>query len=569
MKKIKEFMKRKSLQKQMQITFLMMTVVIALLLGGGSYTVSRHTIQNNYQKNFQYSLETSDNIINIQMNRIVDAGREILSNRELMETLSESRKNNSNYFTGEQENVIEKALSDVMLPDTFISQAAVIDMTGKMYVSRYNVGKTFTYIRDDILEEEWIEEAAEGKGKEIFCSYNVLDTERGMDSFSLVKSLLNIGTGEQEGYLVFNIREQLLQNSFVSLPDEYESNCFFVLDKESGLAYFRGDEKYEKEVMEEYNVPERWGNSFIFAETENALLGWKLVSGIKKEELLQDSKLIGLEIFTIIILVGILGNILSRKISRRIYRPLNQLGEMIRQVGEGSRNLPQQFDDSEVGRIGNQFKEMVNNNLELREKLLTAQIKEKEAELMLLQSQINPHFLYNTLDSIYCGAIIERQDDIARMVGALAKIFRLSLNSGKRLIRVRNEIEHIQSYMEIQNIRFNNRFQLRIDIPEEVQNLFIMKLILQPFVENAMYHGLEPKIGEGSITIKAEKKGEELVFYITDDGVGIQDMQDVYRGYGVKNVMERIHLFYGEEYGVEFTSEYGKGTEVKIRVKAL
>lgn len=531
--------------------------------------VSRYTIQNNYQKNFQYSLETSDNIINIQMNRIVDAGREILSNRELMKTLSESRKNNSNYFTGEQENVIEKALSNVMLPDTFISQAAVIDMSGKMYVSRYNVGKTFTYIRDDILEKEWIEEAAEGKGKEIFCSYNVLDTERGMDSFSMVKSLLNIDTGEQEGYLVFNIREQLLQNSFVSLPDEYESNCFFVLDNESGLAYFRGAEKYEKEVMEEYNIPERWRNSFIFAETENALLGWKLVSGIKKEELLQDSKLIGLEIFTIIILVGILGNILSRKISRRIYRPLNQLGEMIRQVGEGSRNLPQQFDDSEVGRIGNQFKEMVNNNLELREKLLTAQIKEKEAELMLLQSQINPHFLYNTLDSIYCRAIIERQDDIARMVGALAKIFRLSLNSGKRLIRVRNEIEHIQSYMEIQNIRFNNRFQLRIDIPEEVQNLFIMKLILQPFVENAMYHGLEPKIGEGSITIRAEKKGEELVFYITDNGVGIQDMQDVYRGYGVKNVMERIHLFYGEQYGVEFTSEYGRGTEAKIRVKAL
>lgn len=569
MKKIKEFMKRKSLQKQMQIAFLMMTVVIALLLGGGIYMVSRYTIQNNYQKNFQYSLETSDNIINIQMNRIVDAGREILSNRELMETLSESRKNNSNYFTGEQENVIEKALSNVMLSDTFISQAAVIDMSGKMYVSRYNVGKTFTYIRDDILEKEWIEEAAERKGKEIFCSYNVLDTERGMDSFSMVKSLLNIDTGEQEGYLVFNIREQLLQNSFVSLPDEYESNCFFVLDNESGLAYFRGDEKYEKEIMGEYNDPGKWRNSFIFAETENALLGWKLVSGIKKEELLQDSKLIGLEIFTIIILVGVLGNILSRKISRRIYRPLNQLGEMIRQVGEGSRNLPQQFDDSEVGRIGNQFKEMVNNNLELREKLLTAQIKEKEAELMLLQSQINPHFLYNTLDSIYCRAIIERQDDIARMVGALAKIFRLSLNSGKRLIRVRNEIEHIQSYMEIQNIRFNNRFQLRIDIPEKVQNLFIMKLILQPFVENAMYHGLEPKIGEGSITIRAEKKGEELVFYITDNGVGIQDMQDVYRGYGVKNVMERIHLFYGEQYGVEFTSEYGKGTEVKIRVKAL
>lgn len=209
---------------------------------------------------------------------------------------------------------------------------------------------------------------------------------------------------------------------------------------------------------------------------------------------------------------------------------------------------------------------MVNNNLELRERLLSSELKERESELLLLQSQINPHFLYNTMDSLYCMAVIHEADDMAQMVDALSRTFRLSLNKGNKLIKVADEVAHIKSYMEVQNFRYNNRFELGLDIPGELDDVYILKFILQPFVENAMYHGLEPQIGKGSIQVGAVREEEKIIFTIVDDGVGIADLSVLEKGYGVRNVRERIALYYGEGYGVRFDSEPGVGTKVTVTV---
>ena len=227
------------------------------------------------------------------------------------------------------------------------------------------------------------------------------------------------------------------------------------------------------------------------------------------------------------------------------------------------------FDDGEIGQVGNALKRTVDNNLELRERLITSRVKEREAELLLLQSQINPHFLYNTLDSIYCKAMIQNNDEIAEMVLALSNLFKASLSKGNTVITVREELEHISRYMAIQKLRYGERFELILDVDEELMDLRIIKLILQPFVENSMYHGLEPKIGGGYIEIRGEVLEGIIYFRVTDNGVGMDDPNDIYNGYGVRNVLDRIHLFYGEDYGISVETVTGQKTSVEIRVPVL
>ena len=254
----------------------------------------------------------------------------------------------------------------------------------------------------------------------------------------------------------------------------------------------------------------------------------------------------------------------AHMIAMKIYMPLKKLERTMQSVEEGTRNITEEFDDSEIGLLGQKFKEMVNNNLVLRERLLYAKIRQREQELHLLQEQINPHFLYNALDALYCMAIVHEEDEIATMVAALSDNFKLSLNKGSNLIMVKDEIQHIRSYITIQNMRYKDRFHLKIQVDEDLMEKKILKLLLTPFVENAVYHGLETKMGDGNIWITGQVNENRIIFTIIDDGVGIDDMSKLDKGYGINNVRERIKLYYGENSEVTITSEPGKGTRVKI-----
>ena len=307
-------------------------------------------------------------------------------------------------------------------------------------------------------------------------------------------------------------------------------------------------------------------HEWLFAEWTNSLTGWKMIHAVNRRELGQDSRQIAAILITVILVMTVLIFIIARVIAARITRPLRKLEQVIESVKEGERHVTEQFDDSEVGLIGQKFCEMVNNNLELREHLLTARLNEREAELLLLQSQINPHFLYNTLDSLYCMAIIDGNDRIAEMTLALSDTFKLSLNDGRKETTVAEAMMKIEKYMKIQNMRYHDRFQLLADIPPEIMEKKIITFILQPFVENAIYHGLEPKLGKGTIRMTGRQEGSRLIFQISDDGVGIRDPEKMEQGYGIRNVRERISLTYGPEYGVTVVSREGEGTCVTIEL---
>lgn len=217
----------------------------------------------------------------------------------------------------------------------------------------------------------------------------------------------------------------------------------------------------------------------------------------------------------------------------------------------------------------------------LMEDIVAEHESKRKSEFDTLQSQINPHFLYNTLDIIVWMIENEQKQEAVKIVTALARFFRISLSKGKSIITVRDELEHVRNYLMIQQMRFKNKFVYEIDAEEEVLDLVSLKLMLQPLVENAIYHGMEFMDGDGEICVKVYREAEDLWFRISDNGLGMTQEQVKSllgekkhvssrrgSGIGVKNVNERIRLYFGADYGLTIQSEPDEGTIISIRLPA-
>ena len=558
-----------TIKEQIRWAIIVVSVLSILVLGSTSYLFTKNLMKRNYIEDFTSNLRIADHVMTIQLKSVLDSTRNLLINKDFMEALESANESEGKYFSTNSMQKLAASLGGSMEKELLIGEIVAIDNTGKIYSyslsTRENTDYRFGY--ENILESDFILQAQKDKGKEFFYGRNVLKEEN-QRTVSMVKQVIDPATGVSRGYLVVNIRKKLFESAFGTGGNRYETNGYMIVAPEDQyyITFFQGDEATKQNIQEQYVAEGTPGREYVYAYRTNNISNWELVSFVRQEDLLKDSSMIGVMIVVLLIVLILAGVPASRLVSQKIYEPLHKLEETIEQMGGGNRNITEQFDESEIGVIGNRFKYIVNNNLELRERLLSGEVREREAELLLLQSQINPHFLYNTLDSLYCMAIIQKADDVANMVEALSKTFRMSLHRGNRLILVEHEIEHIQAYMEVQMYRYKKRFQLKLDIEDSLKGQYMLKFILQPFVENAMYHGLEPKLGEGFIQVIGKEVEDAILFIIEDDGVGMECTKQLQTGYGVTNVMERIRLYYGANYGISVESEAGKGTRIKIKI---
>lgn len=560
-----------NIRSQIFWSMAVVSILTTAVLGVVIFSLSKKTMETNYQNLHLNNLQVSSNIIDIQLKPIIEQARSLLTNEKVVDIL-ENEPSSSTYFSSYNNLMLEKQLGEIVSYESAIQSALVVNSKGNMrYYTKdsKSSGKiSHYYTKDSILDEDWVDAAREAKGKEVFFGYNVLYEDGVIETFSMVKMLIDPYSHKTMGYLALNIRKSMFDKAFGSKNEGYVTNRYMILDVDkekwaecdlAPLVFFNGTLEAKKEILDDYILDAASGR-YLYSAYRNQTTGWEIVNVIEKNELNRDSSYIG----WIAVLAGIcliaFSFLISATISRKISRPLDTLEETIEEVREGNYKIEAEFDDSEIGRIGNKFKDMVTNNLELRERLLNTEIKEREAELLLLQSQINPHFLYNTLDSLYFMAVIHNADDIAEMVMALSDTFKLSLNQGNKLIYVKDEIAKVKAYMKIQDMRYHGRFEFVLDVAEDIMDQKILSFILQPVVENSMYHGLEAKRGSGRISVKGYRDGDTLHFILSDNGVGIKDMAELEKGYGVRNIRERIRLFYGEGYSVHFTSEVNVGT---------
>ncbi len=267
----------------------------------------------------------------------------------------------------------------------------------------------------------------------------------------------------------------------------------------------------------------------------------------------------------------------SVRVTRRITEPIGALSKKVQQFGEGHLVAePVSTNITELQTLDSGFDEMARRVDALMEKQIQNQQSLHRAELELLQAQINPHFLYNTLDSIAILAESGRSEDVVDMVTSLSTFFRNSLSKGEDIISLAAECTQVTSYLEIQQIRYSDILRYRIDIPDTLLDCRVPKLILQPLVENALYHGIKNRRGMGTITVTGECDGDDMVLRVSDNGAGMDAEQvrilqagiyeDRHTGLGLVNVHKRIRLYCGEPYGLFFESEAGKGSTVSIRL---
>lgn len=459
----------------------------------------------------------------------------------------------------------------------------------------FSIPETGLRRKGNVTEQTWYKYVKENPNKIFFSNPHIEDIFQGQYTWvvSLSRSTVTLENGYrgEEGILLLDVNIKTIdevchnvnlgKRGYVYITD---SNGNIIYHPQQQLIYFNLKSEDTSVVsshshgvfLDKSNDEER---IIVVKTVENS--GWKVV-GVTYMDDLENTKRTVVRFIVALMLVAVtLALILSFYISFLIAKPIIKLEKSMEIIEKG--NFGVEIDVRgyhEVEHLSQRFNLMVTRIRILMNELIETQEAKRKSELEILQEQINPHFLYNTLNSVVRMIGYGRNDETITMITALSKFFRLSLNKGSNIILIEDELEHVRNYLTIQQIRFKNKFYFKIDAVEEVKKLKTVKLIIQPLVENSISHGFEFMNETGMIEITVCIEEDKVVFEVKDNGVGIPDnilngiLSDGPRGtgssgFGLNNVNQRIKMNFGEEYGLSISSEYEEGTSVKIFIPII
>ena len=367
----------------------------------------------------------------------------------------------------------------------------------------------------------------------------------------------------------------------------------FILDQNGNIVYHPSQQQLYNELQTEnidavmnadsdIVVTGEGDEEKIYTLSHSEITGWTIVGCMNMAELLKSSKAANdIYMLTAIVLV-LIAMILSIFISKSITHPIQKLRDSMKRVQEGdftAADLPVPY-ENEIGSLTQSFNVMTHKIEDLMEQNVHEQEQKRKSELKALQSQINPHFLYNTLDSIIWMAEGKKYEDVVLMTASLARLLRQSISNEDETVSIGQEIQYAKSYLTIQKMRYKDKLEFEIDVDPSVNMIPIVKLVLQPIIENAIYHGLKYKESKGMILVKGYRQGDNAVLEVKDDGVGMDEetLSHIFEkhkvnyhsnGVGVYNVQKRLVLYYGKDYGLHYQSKKGEGTTDTVVIPAV
>ena len=521
--------------------------------------------------------ESCANILLININRVV-AQRSIPGKSIITDLKMTSLLNN------------ELTFGMLIFPE--VESAIFVNMEKRIYRRIFN--KNPDDERDEVLKAGFFKQIDASDRKDVWLPMqkrDYLSTNGSTPILTLVKKTNNIDTGEQMGYVIVNIEENTFASIYknIGVPG---SGTYLITDKDGRIIsspnkedLFKpiGNTGLIKEIQSNNNVSEIRkidGRDTLVIINSFTRLDWKLVSQIPLKELTAENRKITLLIFLIGLVCLIFAIFGSMILSNIISKPIIRLTKHMLKSRDGNSDLysaPGTTD--EIGLLASAFNTMIARNKELLGRIDYEQKKKREYELALMQSQIKPHFLYNTLDVVCRLADMNRNSEVRKAAKALADFYRVALSKGREYIRLSEEISNVENYLSIQKIRYANVFDFEISIAPDILDCSIPKLTLQPLVENSIYHGLKTSGKRGRITIEGHREDDAVVLCVLDDGIGMsaerlkgilaEDGKHVTnQSFGLKNLNERIRIFYGSGFGITIYSEELKGTKIIIRIPA-
>lgn len=451
----------------------------------------------------------------------------------------------------------------------------------------------------NVAEEAWFKQALEKTENQHFSRPHVQYIfENSENQYRWVISQsraveLTRGTSVAQGVLLVDISYSSLEQLFDGVAMGTDGYVYLI-SSDGELLYHPKmqlidtgrvqENNYAAALYKDGTYQEEFGGEKRFVTVKSiGYTGWKVV-GVTPETVvtLNSIKTRLFIVFLIVLILSILV-LINSYISSRITNPIKELEKSVGVLEEGNLAAPVYMGGSyEIQHLGKSISDMAAQICLLMKDIVTEHEAKRKQEFDTLQSQINPHFLYNTLDIIVWMIENEQKAEAVKAVTALARFFRISLSKGKSIITVRDELEHVRNYLMIQHMRFKNKFSYEIQAEEDALELSSLKLMLQPLVENAIYHGMEFMDGDGEILLTVWREESDLYFKVSDNGLGMTEEQ-VERlfsssshvasnrgsGIGVKNVNERIKLYFGEQYGLTIDSEPDEGTRVWIHLPAV
>lgn len=424
----------------------------------------------------------------------------------------------------------------------------------------------------EIEETDWYQKTLEHPGLNWFANYQE-------ETLFSARKLAFSGAREGVNILYMDVDYQKL---FTPYAETLISECgLYITDQDGKLVFeesrFSGkNQNYDLTYSEFLEQRDRGSTDYIILCEQSNTTGWTVwlyqPVGLAGEAMRPIGVMAGVTILICIFAAVLAYFITSGMVSSRIER----LTHFMQEVQEGSMDMQMESDDrDEIGMLYRGFGSMMKRIRTLINEVYLSKVTQKEAELKALQAQINPHFLYNTLSLINWKALAAGEEDISRMTLALSTFYRTALNRGRNVLQVETELSNTRAYLEIQSMLHDGDFDYEIEAQTEILQCESLNLILQPLVENAIHHGIEEKTdGRGKITVRGWKEDNCVWFMVEDNGVGMeQEVADKIltmesKGYGVRNVDERIRLCYGEKYAMKVESVVGKGTKMTIHFPA-
>ena len=445
----------------------------------------------------------------------------------------------------------------------------------------------------ELEKVDWYREAAEGK--KVLTNSHVQYVIR--DNYKWVVTLSRpiLGKdGRTEGVFFIDLNYKIL--SGLCEKNNLGANSYvFILDEAGNVIYhpkqqllFRGlTTELTKEVLaceDTYFLSgkEKTGKLYTISRSEET--GWSVVGVVSTSELMQKNDLTEKLYMAMTLFLLLLGVWMAVLVAGAITRPLRVLQASMKEVEKGNfeKASIEEYPDNELGHLSRSFNTMTARIRQLMEQNAYEQEQKRKSDMKALRSQIKPHFLYNTLDSIIWMAEGGKNKEVVIMTSSLAKLLRQSISNEDEMIPLFRELDYAKSYLTIQKMRYKDKLEFSVESDPGLKQERVLNLLLQPMVENAIYHGIKTKEGKGFIRISAQRDGSDIVFIVEDNGVGMdqetlahifdksrEKEKEKSNGIGVYNVHMRIRLYYGEGYGLTFESSPGEGTRVYIRVKML
>ncbi|MEX1030224.1 MAG: sensor histidine kinase [Paenibacillaceae bacterium] len=568
-----------SIQSNIAAAFAFLIVLTAIVISISSYQLSSIAARRTAQ---EYTTELIKQLnLNIQT---------YITNMENISMLVMNNRNVREYLTslnGMNTEEISDFLQSISVSRKDISSIALFGEEGYWVSDRKDV-----QLNPNITVKmmPWYQDAADADGEIVISSSQVQPIFQEYPwVVSLSREIRGPGGEQTLGILLVDMNFSVLNDIFDQI-DLGKRGYVFIVDNNGNIVYHPQQQLIYSKLKEERinEVLEDQSGSFITDEggqsrmysIQDTGFGWKIVGVSYLDELVSNKRdmqisFLALGMISLILALGV-----SFFLSRKLTRPINQLQEHMKEVEKGNFDIQVPVDSTrEIGRLARTFNIMVLRIKELMSQVVKEQEFKRKSEISVLQAQINPHFLYNTLDSIVWMAEAKKSEEVVLMTSALARLFRSSISKGRELVSIQTEVEHITNYLTIQQMRYRDKLEFQIDVDPEILQCLTLKILLQPLVENAIYHGIKNKSGIGIITIRGHQDQDEVIFHVIDNGVGMDETTIVRilsnqassesRGMGVANVHERIQLYFGNAFGLRYESELDVGTSVIIRIPKI